>query len=1341
MRNIVIRKQSILLFFLLTCIFYACNNDCDNPDDRDYSRVIIPDQTSDTGKGIAQGNYFNKNWRMSVEAGADLVDMYTDSSGITYAISNYGIIYSRTATQPWKREDIDCGYAKFTAISGYGSDVYITGEQAVLFHKHGTANWIREETIKKELPFTAIYVFKNELWLASGQTGSVWHRNSNGTWKEELSTHGNNIFALYGNNDELWALCKGAVYHKNPGTDWQQELDIDKKTEFRTLYQYGHHAWAMGSNAGIYYNNGGKKWTKENTINITDAITCSYGNAYDIYAAGLNGLILHRLPSGLWQKEENVFQDFTATSMYGQDQHIWIAGHDGFIIHKSGNGAWTKETTPVRRVKINAFGHHGDTLFAVGDRATLMTRTADRSWIKENTLMPDTPFTGIFKYEKEILVTGNNGTVYHRLKNGYWQQENSHAGNTVFADAYESRNNIYLAGNDGRIAWRRKTDTAWQTEKITSADLSKIYGYDNEIWVTGNHSALLHKKETDNHWQEINIGTSEVEFIDVYGWQGQIWLLGVKDSRGIIFYKNRNNQWTKENIPVSLDHYHALYGRHDTVWAAGASGYWGLKYKSGNNYAGMIICREGNNPWKKQVNYLPGVHFNAINGAGDDVYAVGNAGNIYHKYGNNDWEKEETLHDNDDLKQIIFYKGLLALSEDGFLYREHEEKNFISINRTNKLVNIVTQDNYLFGIGNDAIFKISPEEEKYPVIDKVSYTLTPFINPTSINLRFTLQRPPKLQSSDMYRLEIYARPYSEEYTNHKWEEVKGDSAKVTANKEANIFLFSQNIELTNSLRVIPGLQNSNKVSFRIDVITEDGRARESFILKDSDGSPFFTLSNNFWNQNKAWIIPSCILVCYYLFWLFLWFFFPLTFLRIYHSDKLQQLLLLKYPFHFLVGVVNVLFPLKTLANTRHVMNAWVMDFAATAADKYEKSETTALRPYYIPLPVRMHRPVTGPLIEKPDESILEQLFSSNRTIVQIIGPGGAGKTTLAVTMGRWIIHVTKNRKRKQIPKLPILLETDSKDLLTDITHILRSWQNDYSIHEDFVKMLLKNQRLVIIIDALSEKPASVQDYFKTLHGTTPANALIITARNPVDLQVKEGVCLYPAPLNSNNLLHFITTYLSMYDSHILKGSREQLAFAEKVLGIIESSNNNTPVTPILVKLIIEIALKTTDNKERDFQTIISRMPDSIPDVYYRYLVHVNPSNPSTPDYLPQQAMLQIAEILGRLSLGNNFIPRDFEEAIARKTIAQEYSHLSCDPIRRFIDNGILTRKESFARSYLRFNIDPLAEYLAASKLYDENNTSPQQLSSFADKVRVLGYEAQEFKTAFRQVSEYKKKHG
>lgn len=1328
-----------LLCLLIAILIYSCNlQSSEEQPDSTGDNDAPPVTTTDVGHGIPQGYQFNRTWAMSVEEGAGFIDLYTDTTGKTYALSPYGAIYSCTGHQTWERESLTLDYTQFTVLAGSGDDIYAAGDHSILFHKKGSRQWVREKFGNDTLWFTALYANNQEVWAAANTNGTIWHRTKAGIWEQQAIT-GGQVSTLYGNGNELWALAGKFLYYKTD-TGWKKMLSADKKESFYTMYQYDKSVWVMGSRGHIFYNNGDQEWKKEN-IGDTADILCSYGIREEVYAAGKNGLILHRFPNGRWVKEGNGYQDVTAICMYGKEHNIWIGCSNGFIFHNNGNGAWIKEAGPEKLHNIRKIKGWGDSVFAAGNYATLLSRSNNNTWNKIATTFPDTPLTAIFKFDKDILVAGSKGMFYHRLADGQWRLENSHAGNVLFTDLYENDKSIYLVGSNGTITWRHKTDTAWKSQVIGTANLVKIKGYGDDIWIIGAHSVILHKKENEDAWQAINTGASEVDFMDIYGWNGQLWVLGAKDQRGVIFHKDVAGIWSNEDVHHGVDHYHALYGYKDTIYAAGASGDWAGKDKTGSEYEGSIICKKGNDPWVIQVNHVTGVHFNDIKGQGEDIYALGTAGRVYHKQGDGDWEEEDTYQHNETLRKLFFFRGIVLLGDNGFVYKENEDKNYIRINRTEKLTDMVALDDDLFCINRSAIFKLTTKDEKYPVIDKVRYTPIPLINPTSIDLDFVLQVPKNFGLRDSYRIEFYARPYSETYHENNWVKAYGSPVKAKINPQEAILLLNTKIEVANSLRVIPGMESANKVCLRMDIYTEDGRARESFIVKDENGNSYITLGNNFWLTNKVWIIITGTIVLYYAFWLLIWYFYPLVFLKIYHKELLQQLISVHPRFQLIVEFVNVLFPLKKLVATARVQNAWVMLFASTAADKYERSEMVQLRSYYVSLPVKLNDPVTGRLIEKPDEEILGPLFNPERTIIQIIGPGGTGKTSLAVAICRWVIQATRNRVPGWIPRLPILLENDCTDVLKEITGILRSWQNDYAIHEDFVQLLLKNQHLVIVVDSLSERPASIQKFFKTLHTTTPVNALIITARQPIDLQVKEGLCLYPSPLNSNNLLHFITTYLNIYPGHPLQNSREQLAFAEKIVNIIEGHNSRAPVTPILVKLIIEIALRKEGNDTRDFQTILTEMPDSIPDVYYQYLVHVNPNNPTAANYLPKQEMLLIAELLGKMSLGNNFQPQDFLEKDARKAIAEVYGNMASDPIQRFVDNCILTRRESLATSYLRFNIDTLAEYLAASVLYDEHNTGPEQLADFKARVNSLDDVALEFKMAFIQVSEYKGKHG
>jgi hypothetical protein len=113
-----------------------------------------------------------------------------------------------------------------------------------------------------------------------------------------------------------------------------------------------------------------------------------------------------------------------------------------------------------------------------------------------------------------------------------------------------------------------------------------------------------------------------------------------------------------------------------------------------------------------------------------------------------------------------------------------------------------------------------------------------------------------------------------------------------------------------------------------------------------------------------------------------------------------------------------------------------------------------------------------------------------------------------------------------------------------------------------------------------------------------------------------------------------------------------------------------------------------------------------------------------------------------LSLNGDFIPRDFKEEDILPTLLADPQFRNTNPIDRLVENGIIARRNNkFGVFYLRFNLDTMAEYLGASRLYDKHRDDPTQLNALIEKVTRLGDEAAGFKIAFEHIKEYKIKNG
>ena len=156
-----------------------------------------------------------------------------------------------------------------------------------------------------------------------------------------------------------------------------------------------------------------------------------------------------------------------------------------------------------------------------------------------------------------------------------------------------------------------------------------------------------------------------------------------------------------------------------------------------------------------------------------------------------------------------------------------------------------------------------------------------------------------------------------------------------------------------------------------------------------------------------------------------------------------------------------------------------------------------------------------------------------------------------------------------------------------------------------------------------------------------------------------------------------------------------------------------------------------------FESSLNQIPPDIASIYYRFLETTNPNNPQTNNYLVNEDMFKIAELLGYLSIEHNFIPQDFEKEKAKNLINEKYPELKkIDVIQRLIDNTILNEKKILGTFYLRFNLDPLAEYLGAEYYYKLHRTKGS-LNELKEQVNILNQDAQGFKYAFEQICNLK----
>ena len=205
---------------------------------------------------------------------------------------------------------------------------------------------------------------------------------------------------------------------------------------------------------------------------------------------------------------------------------------------------------------------------------------------------------------------------------------------------------------------------------------------------------------------------------------------------------------------------------------------------------------------------------------------------------------------------------------------------------------------------------------------------------------------------------------------------------------------------------------------------------------------------------------------------------------------------------------------KPLLDDPQVLDTWV-----TAHTRRVHSALGALPLYnkrcaYIPKPVRVVETGTQPYeVEHPDPSMLREIFcrragADKPAVICITGQEGSGKSTLACAIADWAMADDPTDRLASYRMIPVFIVQDMTDLRIAVKGRLRAMMLE-EMPEDLIDGLLKHQRLLVIIDGLSERKRETQECVDKIYQqlTVYPRALVITSRaEPKDLDV-ERTCL------------------------------------------------------------------------------------------------------------------------------------------------------------------------------------------------------------------------------------------
>ncbi|MFN7513773.1 HEAT repeat domain-containing protein [Microcystis sp.] len=400
-----------------------------------------------------------------------------------------------------------------------------------------------------------------------------------------------------------------------------------------------------------------------------------------------------------------------------------------------------------------------------------------------------------------------------------------------------------------------------------------------------------------------------------------------------------------------------------------------------------------------------------------------------------------------------------------------------------------------------------------------------------------------------------------------------------------------------------------------------------------------------------------------------------------------------------------------------VLDAWVAKNIKSVRRVFEKKDSVQKCEVYIPIPVILNDETISELTAKD----LRSQFNKH---LLIWGEGGSGKTSLAFQIAKWAMSDDENEwicKNHQM--LPVLIEEDieveaarGKD---PFIAMIQGQLNDElgsdtePISEELLEHLLRKQRILVIVDHLSEMSEQTREFIHPEMSDCPVNALVVTSRIKEKLGGVNKTTITPLLVEGNRLSSFMDAYLIKLDNARSLFTDSQFFEACKNLSNIVGQSK---ITVLLAKLYADQLIAAKRNLIGDIKP--EDVPDNIPDLMLRYLNLLNEKVPEAQNKLKNPTVHRDVQVLAWECLKTNYQPKTTKREDAITAIGNNEGEIHLDYLEKRLH---LIRTISPAEDKIRFTLDPLVEYLAAlylCSLYRNDENQWSELLNHMDNISI-----------------------
>ncbi|AFY52770.1 HEAT repeat-containing protein [Rivularia sp. PCC 7116] len=466
-----------------------------------------------------------------------------------------------------------------------------------------------------------------------------------------------------------------------------------------------------------------------------------------------------------------------------------------------------------------------------------------------------------------------------------------------------------------------------------------------------------------------------------------------------------------------------------------------------------------------------------------------------------------------------------------------------------------------------------------------------------------------------------------------------------------------------------------------------------------------------WMLKHPWFAATIIYLIFFpLLWSSLLLIRPLWLLKL--NQKLEPLSNIELPEALggsKISIPGIIF-LQAFIYRPRVLDAWVANYIKVARDNFSVKETVSNRAEHISLPVVVDKKT----IANFSGNDLKASFDKKLTNILIHAEGGSGKTSLACQLAKWGMSDDINIRPSKHRMLPILIEqeldVDAEGNQAFIQEICGQLQvligESEVIPTKLVENLLRQRRILVIIDHFSEMSFSTRKQIRPASPNFPANALIVNSRLEESLDNVPKTTLKPLRVSGNQLSSFMEAYLTQRGKRDLFDDAEYFDACRRLSLMVGKRN----ITALFAKLYAERMIAKVAVDSDDF---VDDLPLSIPDLMLGYINELN--RETAEGELDNRTLQKDAKTIAWECLKKTFRPGStkLDDVVAvldnQDSVNARLHHLE----KRL---RIIQISEP-GRDKVRFALDPLAEYLAALYLVDSYGQDKDKWMEFINAAK------------------------